>query len=95
MMFILCAGFGALAYLRRKSTKSLFASSAVAGLLIVSASLMGLPNYRIGSLLALATCVSLALLMGYRAKKSGKLMPGGLVAALSLLMSFGYVAALL
>lgn len=73
----------------------MFASSAVAGLLLVSASLMGHPNYRIGSLLALATCVTLAGLMGYRAKESGKLMPGGVVAGLSLLMSIGYIATLL
>ena len=55
---------------------------------------MGNPTYRVGTLLALFTCISLAGLMGVRAKESGKLMPAGLVAALSALMSVGYVVSL-
>jgi uncharacterized membrane protein (UPF0136 family) len=84
-----------MACIRRGSTKSLLVSSAVSVLLLVSASLMGHPTYRIGTQLALATCLTLGGGMGYRASKSRKVVPGGLVAALSLLMSAGYIATLL
>lgn len=56
---------------------------------------MGHPTYRVGTLLALATCATLAGVMGYRAKASGKVMPAGMVAALSALMTVGYIATLL
>lgn len=55
---------------------------------------MGHPTLRVGTLLALATCLGLAGAMGYRAKESGKVAPAGLVAVLSALMSVGYVATL-
>jgi hypothetical protein len=67
-------------------------STGVSVLLLVSASLM---PHRVGTLLALAACAGLSGMMGVRAKNSGKLMPAGLVAALSGLMSVGYVASML
>ena len=69
-------------------------SSGMAVLLLISASLMGNPTYRVGTLLALATCLTLASVMGLRAKNSGKLMPAGLIAITSAAMSIGYVATL-
>lgn len=85
---------GLFAYIRKGSSKSLLISSACSLLLLVSASLMGHPTLRVGTLLALATCLGLAGAMGYRAKESGKVAPAGLVAVLSALMSVGYVATL-
>lgn len=84
-----------MAYIKKGSTKSLVVSTAVSTLLLVSASLMGHPTYRVGTLLALATCLALSGVMGLRAKESGKIFPAGIVAALSALMSAGYVATLL
>lgn len=47
------AGGGLMGYIKKGSTTSLVASTAVSLLLFVSASLMGRPDQRIGSLLAL------------------------------------------
>jgi len=91
----LCAVSGLVAYIKKGSSKSLLVSTAVAVLLLVSASLMGNPTYRVGTLLALATCLTLSGAMGWRAKMSGKLIPAGIVSALAALMSAGYVATLL
>jgi uncharacterized membrane protein (UPF0136 family) len=92
---LLTAAAGLSAYVRKGSSKSLLISSAVAVLLLVSASLMGHPTYRVGTQLALATCLVLAGAMGYRAKASAKMVPAGVVALLSALMSAGYIATLI
>lgn len=83
-----------MAYFKRGSQTSLLVSSAMAVLLLISASLMGNPTYRIGTFLALATCLTLSSVMGLRAKNSGKLIPAGLVAIASGAMSVGYIATL-
>eukprot|EP00890_Picochlorum_soloecismus_P006409 jgi/Picsp_1/676/NSC_00671-R1_hypothetical protein CHLNCDRAFT_138064 [Chlorella variabilis] len=88
-------GSGLVAYARKSSTTSLLVSTGVAVLLLISASLMGNPTYKVGTLLSLATCLSLAGIMGYRAKNSGKLFPAGAVALISSLMSVGYIVTLL
>ena len=88
-------GSGLVAYARKSSTTSLLVSTGVAVLLLISASLMGNPTYKVGTLLSLATCLSLAGIMGYRAKNSGKLFPAGAVALISSLMSIGYIVTLL
>jgi uncharacterized membrane protein (UPF0136 family) len=85
---------GLTAYLKRGSTKSLTFSVAAAALLLVGASLMGHPTSRSGTWLALATCATLAGAMGWRAKESGKFIPAGLVAAVSAVMTAGYVGSL-
>eukprot|EP00889_Picochlorum_renovo_P008869 jgi/Picre1/35899/NNA_003357.t1 len=63
-------GSGLSAYLRKSSTTSLFGATGVAVLLLISASLMGHPTYKVGTLLSLATCLALAGAMGLRAKNS-------------------------
>ena len=94
MISTIITGAGLSAYVKKGSSTSLIISSGVALLLLISASLMGNPSSRIGSILALATCIALSGIMGVRAKKSGKLVPAGLVSILSVLMSGGYVATL-
>eukprot|EP00887_Chlorella_sp_A99_P005582 scaffold1.g5582.t1 len=93
--FLLAAG-GLTAYVRRGSTTSLFVTSAVVTLLLVSASLMGHPTNRSGTLLALATTLVLSGLMGAKACASGRLAltPASVVSLLSFLMSAGYVRTL-
>ena len=86
---------GLTAYFKKGSSTSLMVSSAMAVLLLVSASLMGNPTYRIGTFLALATCTTLSAAMGARAKESGKMVPAGLVSIASGLMCIGYVATLI
>ena len=84
-----------MAYFRRGSSTSLMISSAMSVMLLVSASLMGNPSYRVGTFLALSTCMILSSVMGKRAKESGKMVPAGMVAALSGLMCVGYIATLI
>lgn len=86
---------GIVAYVRKSSTTSLLISTGVAVLLLISASLMGHPTYRIGTLLSLGTCMALSGVMGVRAKNSGKIFPSGVVAMMSGLMSVGYIVTLL
>ncbi|KAG7671917.1 hypothetical protein Ndes2526B_g07153 [Nannochloris sp. 'desiccata'] len=92
---ILLFGAGLMAYFKKGSSTSLMISSAMSVMLLVSASLMGNPTYRVGTFLALATCMILASVMGKRSKESGKLIPAGLVAGLSGLMCVGYIATLI
>ena len=87
-------GSGLVAYVRKSSSTSLLVSTGVAVLLLISASLMG-PTHKVGTLLSLATSLSLAGVMGMRAKNSGKVLPAGAVAGLSCLMSVGYIVTLL
>ena len=82
---------GIFAYFKRGSTKSLIVSTAAAALLLVAASMMGHPTSQSGALLAMATCASLAGIMGWRAKETGKLVPAGVVAALSAMLTIGYI----
>lgn len=86
---------GVIAYARKASTTSLLVSSGVAVLLIISASLMGHPTYKIGTLLSLGTCMALSGVMGVRAKNSGKILPGGIVSMMAGIMSVGYIVTLL
>ncbi len=86
---------GILAYARKSSTTSLLVSTGVAVLLLISASLMGHPTYKIGTLLSLGTCMALSGLMGVRAKNSGKLFPSGVVSMMAGVMSVGYIVTLL
>ena len=88
-------GSGLGAYIRKGSTTSLLVSTGVAVLLLISASLMGHPTYKIGTLLSLATCIALAAIMGLKAKSSGKIFPAGVVAIMSGLMSVGYFVTLM
>lgn len=81
-------GGGLAAYIRKGSSKSLMASSAVSILLLVSASLMG---HSVGTWLALGSCLLLGGVMGWRATRSKTFFPAGLVSVLSLMMSAGYV----
>jgi uncharacterized membrane protein (UPF0136 family) len=85
---------GVVAYARKGSTQSLLVSSGVAVLLLIAASLMGHPTMKIGSLLALATCLCLTALMGLKSKNTGKAVPA-IVAALSAAMSVGYILTLI
>lgn len=89
---------GATAYYRKGSSKSLIASSGITILLFISASLMGKPGSQVGSqvglLLALATCLVLAGLLGYRSYKYGKIVPAGVISILSAAMSVGYIKTL-
>lgn len=82
---------GLIAWYKKGSSKSLIVSSGVGVLLFLSASLMGRPGSNIGTLLAFGTCLALCGLMGYRSYTSGKLMPAGIISALSAAMSAGYV----
>ena len=93
---LLLAVGGLAAYIRKGSTQSLLVSAAIVALLLVSASLMGHPTNPSGTLLALGTTLTLAGLMGYKAKSSGQLRPSPatVVAVLSALMSMGYVKSL-
>lgn len=86
---------GAFAYFKKGSTKSMIVATAAAALLLVAASLMGHPTSMSGTYLALATCIALAGIMGWRAKETGKMMPAGGVAALSALMTIGYVVTMI
>lgn len=86
---------GIVAYARKASTTSLLVSTGVAVLLLISASLMGHPTYKIGTLLSLGTCMALSGVMGVRAKTSGKIFPGGVVSMMAGLMSVGYIVTLL
>jgi uncharacterized membrane protein (UPF0136 family) len=86
---------GVSAYIRKGSAQSLMVSAGVTVLLLIAASLMGHPTMKIGSLMALSTCVCLAALMGLKSKKTGKLFPAGIVAAMSAAMSVGYLLTLI
>jgi uncharacterized membrane protein (UPF0136 family) len=85
---------GATAYYRKGSSKSLIASSGITILLFISASLMGKPGSQVGLLLALATCLVLAGLMGHRSYRYGKIMPAGVISIISAAMSIGYIKTL-
>lgn len=62
-MVVCCSFFaavgGLMAYIKKGSEKSILAASAVATLLFISASLMGHPTYRVGTLLALGMYILL------------------------------------
>ncbi|KAL6767804.1 hypothetical protein ACKKBF_B36680 [Auxenochlorella protothecoides x Auxenochlorella symbiontica] len=88
-------GGGLMGYIKKGSTTSLVASTAVSLLLFVSASLMGRPDQRIGSLLALGTCLALGALMGKRYKDSRKVFPAGVLTVLSSAMAIGHLKTLL
>ncbi|PSC73575.1 FATTY ACID EXPORT 6 [Micractinium conductrix] len=87
---LLLAG-GLTAFVKKGSQKSLLFSAAATILLLVAAPLM---HHRSGLLLAMSTTLALAGVMGQRANSSGKVMPAGIVAILSALMTCGYAKAL-
>ena len=85
---------GVMAYVKKGSTQSLVASSGVAVLLLIAASLMGVPTSKVGTILALATAVGLAAMMGLKAKKTGKVVPV-VVSVYSAAMACGYMVTLM
>ena len=90
---IVVAG-GIAAYVRKGSTQSLIVSSGVAVLLLIAASLMGVPTSKVGTILALATAICVAALMGIKAKNTRKVVPAA-VAVYSSAMACGYIVTLL
>ena len=90
---IVVAG-GIAAYVRKGSTQSLIVSSGVAVLLLIAASLMGVPTSKVGTILALATAICLAALMGIKAKNTRKVVPAA-VTVYSAAMACGYIVTLL
>ena len=85
---------GIMAYIKKGSTQSLVASSGVAVLLLIAASLMGVPTSKVGTILALATAVGLAAMMGVKAKKTRKMVPA-VVSVYSAAMACGYMVTLM
>ena len=85
---------GVMAYVKKGSTQSLVASSGVAVLLLIAASLMGVPTSKVGTILALATAVGLAAMMGVKAKKTRKMVPA-VVSVYSAAMACGYMVTLM
>ena len=76
---------GAAGYFRKGSKASLAAGTLFGGLLIGSGVLISGDNQYEGHLLASGTSSLMALGMGSRYIKSGKIMPAGIVAALGVL----------
>ena len=85
---------GIMGYVRKGSTQSLVVSSGVAVLLLIAASLMGVPTSKVGTILALATAVGLAAMMGIKAKKTRKMIPA-VVSVYSAAMACGYMVTLM
>ena len=85
---------GIAAYIRKGSTQSLVVSSGVAVLLLIAASLMGVPTSKVGTILALATAVGLAAMRGIKAKKTRKMVPA-VVSVYSAAMACGYMVTLM
>ena len=80
---------GIIGYVKAKSNQSLI-SGLGSGVALAIAWYISLQNPAIG--LALATVIALALLVVFalRFRKTGKFMPGGLLAVLSLVASIGF-----
>ncbi|KAL3130714.1 hypothetical protein ABBQ38_000063 [Trebouxia sp. C0009 RCD-2024] len=91
-LFVLVGGL--MGYKKKKSKDSLIASSIIAGLLLVSAYLMGRPSTTYGVRLALVTTGSLAAYMGKGYWDKRKVFPQGVLAALSTVLTLGYIGAL-
>lgn len=91
-LFVVAGGVAA--YVRKGSSQSLVVSIGVSVLLLIAASLMGVPTSKVGTILALATAVCLAALMGIKAKNTGKVVPA-VVAVYSAAMACGYMVTLL
>ncbi|GAQ89493.1 hypothetical protein KFL_005290080 [Klebsormidium nitens] len=81
---------GVVAYMKKGSKDSLIAASVSSILLVSAAALIGSNHVLYGSILGLAVSGALLYVMGSRFLKSRKVMPAGLVSAISLIMSFGY-----
>eukprot|EP00191_Tetraselmis_sp_GSL018_P011955 CAMPEP_0177604522 /NCGR_PEP_ID=MMETSP0419_2-20121207/16167_1 /TAXON_ID=582737 /ORGANISM="Tetraselmis sp., Strain GSL018" /LENGTH=201 /DNA_ID=CAMNT_0019098519 /DNA_START=202 /DNA_END=807 /DNA_ORIENTATION=+ len=89
--FALLIGAGGLsAFLRKKSSQSLMASSAVAAALLLSASLMASAGGVLGVRLALGVVVALGVYMGLNYTRSGKPHALGISAACAA-MGLGYI----
>eukprot|EP00026_Physarum_polycephalum_P024424 Phypoly_transcript_30952.p1 GENE.Phypoly_transcript_30952~~Phypoly_transcript_30952.p1 ORF type:complete len:102 (+),score=8.94 Phypoly_transcript_30952:91-396(+) len=93
MSDIISLGFGLLValggvagYVTKQSVPSLVAG-VTTGSIVVYASQLAATNPRLANQLILGVCALLTVVMGLRFKNTGKVMPAGVVALLSILMA--------
>lgn len=91
-LFVLVGGI--MGYKKKRSKDSLIASSVIAGMMLVSAYLMGKPDTTYGVRLALVTTATLAAYMGKGYYDKRKVFPQGVLAVLSTVMTLGYIGSL-
>lgn len=87
---LLAAG-GIMGYVKGRSTKSLTAGGSAAVILALCARGMAGPAAANGVRIAFALSLVLGMVMLSRFQRSRKLMPAGVLAGVSLLMSGGYI----
>jgi uncharacterized membrane protein (UPF0136 family) len=89
---VLTIAGGVMGFVKAKSTPSLIAGGSAGLLLLVAGYLMGTANVKAGLILAIALCTALEGRFIPAFVKTKKMMPAGMMAALS---SIGFVLAIL
>eukprot|EP00877_Chromochloris_zofingiensis_P012967 jgi/Chrzof1/7924/Cz02g41140.t1 len=91
---VLAAG-GMMGYVKKGSVKSLTSAGGAALILALTARTMSGPGARGAVFVGLAVSLLLTVAMSGRFRRTGKFMPAGLIAGVSLLMSAAYIGSLI
>lgn len=89
------AAGGMMGYVKKGSVKSLTSAGGAALILALTARTMSGPGARGAVFVGLAVSLLLTVAMSGRFRRTGKFMPAGLIAGVSLLMSAAYIGSLI